>query len=189
MYSWYSRKHAVNWKKKKLGQILKKKKKKKENKQQINRVPPQPLFHWTSITSIYLRQTIHSLTRIYTDSPSLLDIKYSILYILKKKKKKKTGAHAAERKHGADSGLGAITTVPTYPTRRCWFSAIQLIIGRASKHPSYVGVHRELQVVVSQEFTKDVIAQEISGVALNKDSRTTTTICVQNQYHKQYARG
>ena len=50
---------------------------------------------------------IHSLTRIYTDSPSLLDIKYSILYILKKKKKKKTGAHAAERKHGADSALGA----------------------------------------------------------------------------------
>ena len=84
--------------------------------------------------------------------------------------------------------IGAITTVLSYPTRRCWFSGIQLIIGRASKHPTYVGVHRELQVVVSQEFTKDVIAQEISGVALNKDSRTTTTICVQNQYHKQCQR-
>ena len=84
--------------------------------------------------------------------------------------------------------IGAITTVLSYPTRRCWFSAFQWTIGRASTHPSYVGVHRELQVVVSQEFTKDVIAQEISGVALHKDSRTTTTICVQNQYHKQCQR-
>ena len=84
--------------------------------------------------------------------------------------------------------IGAITTVVILPTRRCWFSAIQWSIGRASKHPTYVGVHRELQVVVSQEFTKDVIAQEISGVALDKDSRTTTTICIQNQFHKQCQR-
>lgn len=81
--------------------------------------------------------------------------------------------------------IGAITTVPLLSTRRC-FWWLQWSIGiEGTKHPTWVGVHRELQVVVSLEFTKDVIAQEISGVALNKDSRTTTTMCVQNQYHKQ----
>ena len=84
--------------------------------------------------------------------------------------------------------IGAITTVPCLPTRKCFWSTQWSIGIEASKHPTCVGVHWELQVVVSQEFTKDVIAQEISGVALNKDSRTITTICVQNQYHKQCQR-
>ncbi|KAM4094921.1 hypothetical protein ACB094_06G231700 [Castanea mollissima] len=83
--------------------------------------------------------------------------------------------------------IGAITMVPCLPTRRCLFSAFQWTIGMlgATKHPTCVGVHRELQVIVSHDFTEDVIGQEISCIALNKDSRTTTTMCVQNQYHKQ----
>jgi hypothetical protein len=59
-----------------------------------------------------------------------------------------------------------------------------------SKHPAYVGVGEEhqLQFVLDQAFIEAAIAMD-SGVALNKDS-STTTICVKEEYqhHKQCQR-
>jgi hypothetical protein len=48
-----------------------------------------------------------------------------------------------------------------------------------SKHPAYVGVHKErqLQVILDQAFIEAAIAPE-SGVGLDKDSSSSTTISV-----------
>jgi hypothetical protein len=55
---------------------------------------------------------------------------------------------------------------------------------RISKHPAYVGVHQELQlqVILDQAFIEAAIAPE-SGVGLDKDSSSSTTISVKEYQH------
>jgi hypothetical protein len=53
-----------------------------------------------------------------------------------------------------------------------------------NKHPAYVGVHQELQlqVILDQAFIEAAIAPE-SGVGLDKDSSSSTTISVKEYQH------